>query len=111
MLCVGILTSCALHNGYIQNSASLSSNNFTYVAKDITGTSKVTYVMLIGGMFGGLKKESLIGNAKKDLLSKNQLKSNQALANITVSWKQTFVLPFTITQKCILTADIVEFNK
>ena len=103
---ISFLSSCALHNGYIQNSASLSSNNFTYVKKDIKGAASATYVFGLGG----LAKTAILDNAKKDLLSANPLKDNQALANITISWKKTFVLPFAITNRCTVTADIIEFN-
>jgi uncharacterized protein (TIGR02145 family) len=109
-LCILLTTSCATHTGYIQNSTSLSSDNFTYLVKDVMGSSKITYIPLIGGLFSGINQESLIGDAKKDLLSKNPLKSNQSLANITVGWKHTFVLPFAVTHKCVITADIVEFS-
>ena len=88
------------------NSASLSSNNFTYVKKDVNGTAMATYVFGLGG----LSIMAIVDDAKKDLLSANPLKDNQALVNLTISWKKTFVLPFAITNRCTVTADIVEFK-
>ncbi|MSQ79844.1 MAG: hypothetical protein EXR21_09270 [Flavobacteriaceae bacterium] len=105
---ISLLSSCAMHQGYMVNSAALSSNNFTYVYKDLKGTAMVTYVF---GIFGGLDKMALVNAAKKDLLSKSPLRDNQALVNLTVNWKATFVLPFAITNRCTVTADIVEFRK
>jgi len=103
---ISLLSSCAMHQGYMVNSASLGSNNFTYVKKDVTGTAMATYVFGLGG----LSKKAIVDDAKKDLLSANPLKDNQALVNLTVSWKNTFVLPFAITNRCTVTADIVEFK-
>ena len=59
---------------------------------------------------GGLSKKTLVDVAKKDLLSENPLNDNQAMVNLTVNWKNTFVLPFAITNRCTVTADIVEFK-
>jgi hypothetical protein len=101
-----LLSSCAAHHGYMVNSAALSSNNFSYVKKDLKGTARATYVF----GFGGLSKMALVDVAKKDLLSANPLKDNQAIVNLTVNWKSTFVLPFAITNRCTVTADIVEFK-
>ena len=108
IIVIGILsfTSCAMHNGYMVNSTSLSSNNFNYVKKDIKGTAMATYIFGLGG----LSKMELVNDAKNDMLSKYPLKENQAIANLTVNWKKTFVLPFAITNKCSVTADIVEFK-
>jgi hypothetical protein len=106
LLVISFLSSCAFHNGYMLSSASLSSNNFTYVKKDVKGTAVVSYFF----GFGGHSKKAIVDDAKKDLLSNNPLNDNQALANLTVSWKQTFVLPFSIRNRCTVTADIVEFK-
>lgn len=106
LVLISLLSSCALHQGYIVNSATLSSNNFTYVKKDLIGTATATYVLGLGG----LSKMGLVDVAKKDLLSANPLKDNQVLVNLTVNWKNTFVLPFAITNRCTVTADIVEFK-
>jgi hypothetical protein len=103
---ISLLSNCAMHQGYMVNSAALSSNNFTYVKKDLKGTAMATYVFGLGG----LSKMALVDVAKKDLLSANPLKDNQALVNLTVNWKNTFVLPFAITNRCTVTADIVEFK-
>ncbi len=103
---ISLLSSCAMHQGYMLNSASLGSNNFKYVKKDLKGTAMANYVFGLGG----LSKIALVDVAKKDLLNANPLKDNQALVNITVNWRNTFVLPFLITNRCTVTADIVEFK-
>jgi len=103
---ISLFSSCAMHQGYMVNSASLSSNNFKYVKRDLQGVAIVTYV--IG--FGGLSKMAIVDAAKKDLLSTYTLRDNQALVNLTVNWKSTFVIPFAITNRCTITADVVEFQ-
>jgi hypothetical protein len=101
-----VFQSCiAIHGGYMTNSASLSTNNFQYVKYDAQGTATVTYIFGIGGNL----KMALVNEAKKNLLENNPLLPNQTLANITVNWKTTFI-GFHTTTRCIVTADIVEFN-
>jgi hypothetical protein len=103
---ISLFSSCAIHDGYMVNSASLSSNNFTFVKRDASGTTTATYILGIGG----LSRQSLVDVAKKNLLMVYPLKDNQTLVNLTVNWKDTYVLPFAITKRCTVTADIVEFK-
>lgn len=102
-----LLTSCAgFHSGNIQNSASLSSKNFSYVKQNIYGSATATYVFFIGG----LGKETLVHEAKKKMLQANPLRTNQALANITVNFKTSyFAFGLVSTVTCKITADLVEF--
>jgi hypothetical protein len=105
-LSITLFTSCAMHDGVILNSGSLSSNNFSYVQRDAMGTAKATYVFGLGG----LGKFALIDNAKSELISKYPIKDNQALVNVTLNWKTSFIFPFVFTKRCIITGDIVEFK-
>jgi len=107
VLVVGLLiSSCAMHSGYMLNSASLQTDNFTYIKRNAKGVAQATYIF----GFGGLNRTTLVNDAKNDLLNTYPLKDNTALVNTTVNWKQTFVLPFYIETKCIVTADIVRFG-
>jgi hypothetical protein len=102
------LSSCAaFHSGYLANSAALSSGNFKYVIMDAQGTSKATYFLGIGG----LARTALVSEAKENLLDKYPLNDNQVLVNVTVNWKHSYY-PFLllVTNKCTVTADIVEFK-
>lgn len=103
------ITSCtAIHGGYMTNSAALNSANFSYVNQNIKGQSQATYIL---GIFGGMEKETLVDDAKKNMLATNPLKSNQTLANITVNIKSSFYFGVLVrTVKCTLTADVVEFK-
>lgn len=104
-----MISGCAMHQGYMVNSAALSSNNFSYVKRGITGTAIATYVFGLGGN----AKNALVDEAKANMLSgyaEHPLSDNRALVNLTVNWKLTYVLPFAISNRCTVTADIVEFK-
>lgn len=103
-----ILTGCiATHVGNMSGSASLSSPNFLYKKQNIFGESKATYVLGIGGE----ARQSLILEAKKNMLKENPLLRNQALANVTVSYKTTNFIGFlVVVVRCNVSADIVEFG-
>ena len=104
-LTITLFSGCAMHNGFMKNSASLSEPNFSYVKQSVSGMSGTMQVFAIGG----LKKQALVEEAKKDLLKNNPLQPNQALANITVDWKYSFYIVVTKTE-CTVAADIVEFQ-
>lgn len=99
------LSSCAIHNGYMANSASLSQANFSYTKQSISGHASTTKVFGIGGLW----KQTLVEEAKKEMLEETPLQDNQALANITVNWKRSCFF-FIVNNKCTVTADIVEFK-
>lgn len=106
IIVIGVLSfsSCAVHNGYMNNSAFLSQANFSYVNTNISGTASTLKILGIGG----LEKQAIVAEAKSDMLKKHHLKPNQTLANITVNWKMGFYF-IVITNECTVTADIVEF--
>ena len=93
--------------GAMSGSASLGAPNFIYKKQDIVGEALAVHFLGIGGE----TKQSLILEAKRNMLKENPLLSNQALANVTVSYKSTGFLGFLITTvKCTISADIVEFS-
>lgn len=108
ILCLTVLfSSCAAGlTGYMNNSASLSSNNFTYVKRDLQGMSQATYVFGIGGM----NREAIVDEAKQIMLENHKLEDGQTLANTTVNFKYSNFLGIVSTTKCYVTADIVEFE-
>ncbi|HPE57878.1 MAG TPA: hypothetical protein P5514_06170 [Bacteroidales bacterium] len=99
------LSSCAMHTGYMNNSASLTEANFSYVKQSISGYAEAMYVFGIGG----LEKEALVQEAKAQMLKENPLGPNQTLANITVNWKNSFFVIVNMS-KVTVTADVVEFK-
>ena len=102
-----IFSGCiATHTGNMSNSASLDSPNFVYKKQNISGETKATYILGIGGA----ARQSLIFEAKKNMIATNPLLKNQALANVTASYKTTYFIAFiVITVRCTVSADIVEF--
>lgn len=102
-----MLTNCAAGlSGTMSSSAALSSNNFNYAQKNVQGKSQATYVLGIGGMH----REAIVNEAKEKMLENNPLKSNQALANLSVDFKYSSFLGVVNTVKCYVSADIVEFK-
>ena len=103
-----IMTSCAAsHSGNMLNSASLSTDNFYYVKTNVFASAECTYFLGLGGY----EHEALVGEAKQNLYLKTRLSNNQALANVTVSWKtQVTFLGFVVRRKCTISADVVEFT-
>jgi hypothetical protein len=100
-----LFTSCAMHTGIVTNSTALSTNNFAYVKKSVQGTAKATYFL----GFGGLSRQALVEEARRDLLENYMPEDNQALVNLTVSFKITFLL-FYMENKCTVSASVIQFN-
>jgi hypothetical protein len=99
-----MIAGCAYHNGIMTNSASLSQNNFKIV-KFAKGESNTMYILGIGG----LGKDAMVAEAKKNLLENFPLKEGQALANTTVDFKTSYFL-IVFKNTVTMTADIVEFK-
>ena len=107
VIATSIASCSAVHLGSMENSASLSSANFSYVKQNLEGKSQATYVLGIGG----LAKETLVDQAKKKMLADNPLKNNQTLVNLTVNFKNSYYLGLIYsTVICTVTADVVEFK-
>lgn len=107
VIATSIASCSAVHIGSMENSASLSSANFSYVKQNLEGKAQATYVLGIGG----LAKETLVDQAKKKMLADNPLKNNQTLVNLTVNFKNSYYLGYIYsTVICTVTADVVEFK-
>lgn len=102
-----IFSSCAaLHDGAMVPSTSLNAANFNYIGQ-ANGNASEMYFLGIGG----LDKSTLVGTAKSQILRKLPLKSNQAYANVTVNFKNSFYFGVLANRRRTITADIVEFYK
>lgn len=101
------LSGCiAQHSGYMPSTTALTQNNFNYTQKHAMGTATATYIFGIGGV----ARQTLVGDALRDLMRSHQLQDGQALANITVNFKRTYYVGVVTTVTCIITADIVQFD-
>jgi len=99
-----MFSSCAMHTGIGMSNASLSQNNFKMV-KYATGDVKTTKIFGLGG----LGKQAMVAEAKQELLANYPLQDGQALANMTVDFKNSFFFIVIVT-KCTVTADVVQFE-
>ena len=99
-----LASGCAFHTGMMNNSASLSENNFKLVkyAKGQASTTKIFGI-------GGLSKDGLVAEAKNNMYQNYPLRDGQTIANVTVDFKQTIFI-VVIKTKVTVTADIVEFK-
>lgn len=100
-----LASSCAFHSGMITNSR-LSNPRLTYDYKDVAvGYSKANYFLGLGGM----KKDAMLNDAKRNMYLSYPLKPNQVFDNITLDRKSTYVFPFAKTE-IILVADVIELD-
>lgn len=97
-------TSCAFHSGMMTGNAAITNSNFRYLGL-AKGTVTTTHFLGVGG----LKKDALIFEAKKDLLRRYPLRKGQALANVSVDMKRTFAF-IVMKTRATVTADIVDYN-
>ena len=107
IMAITFIYGCALHSGYMANSAALGSANFSYSKMNAKGTSSAEYFLGIGG----LDRNNIVNAAKQNLLATNPLEANQALVNVTVNFKTEIYFLIYIKVKCGVTADIVTFNE
>ena len=100
-----ILSGCAMHNGYINNSVALSSNNYI-IKGQASGAATATYIFGLGG----LDRTAMVAEAKKDMMYNFPLREGEAYANTSVVWKNSFIF-FVKTSKVTISADIIKFTK
>lgn len=102
-----LLSACTFYQGGMLPSASLNANNFHYVHQGIRGESKATYYVGIGGM----NRDALVAEARQAMLAEHPLQDGQALVNVTVDYRQTYII-FQLYRRvtCIVTADVVQFK-
>jgi hypothetical protein len=98
------LTGCAFHSGTFNGSAAINNNQFR-IAGTAQGTAETT--QLLG--LGGIGKEALVQEAKKNMQLKYPLQKGMVWGNVTVDFKTTYILIVRRT-KVIVSADIIDFN-
>ena len=97
------LSSCAYHTGSMSSSTAITHGHFKVLGYAV-GTAQVN--KFLG--FGGLNKDGLVLEAKKDLYEKYKLDTAQVFGNITVDFKTTVGFPFIKTQ-VFVGADVIDF--
>lgn len=84
IICLFFLMGCAYHTGNISTGSYIDCP----LLRLETGTAKATIFFGIGG----LSKDALILEAKKNLISKINFKNNLKITNYTVDYKNTYFL-------------------
>ncbi len=100
-----LLTSCAVHSGMMTGNANLGDDDFQVLTMGI-GTANTTHVLGIGG----LDKQALVYEAKKNLYRAYPLAKNQVYANVTVDFKRSYYI-LIYTTLATVTADVVQFGE
>ncbi|MBX2962345.1 MAG: hypothetical protein KF687_07520 [Cyclobacteriaceae bacterium] len=84
----------------------LNDGKISYQYEDVAvGYSKASYFLGLGG----LRKDAMLNDAKRNMYLSYPLKPNQFFDNITLDKKVTYVLPFSKVEM-ILVADVIELD-
>ena len=108
LLCSAFIAGCSATDGYIGHSivteVQLHQANYTIV-KSVTGTATADYFFGIGPA-----EQDLMGQAKRDMLNKAQLRGSQAVINVTTDSKLTIFALIWREQTAYVSADVIEFK-
>lgn len=105
ILLVALLSSCASHFGNMGTGSSYLTNGEFSIDGLAIGKAKTTKVL----GFGGLNKDALVLEAKKDLFNSTFLSKNQAFGNFTVDYKYSFFILVFITEVTV-SYEIINFE-
>lgn len=104
---IAFVSGCSFTDGYLGHAivtqVQLNQANFT-VARSVVGTAEANYYFGIGP-----EEQDLIGQAKRDMLNKAQLKGPQAVVNVTTDIKYSGFF-FWRNKKAYVSAEVVEFK-
>lgn len=102
-----MLTGCSMTRGYIghsmQTEVQLSEANFD-VVRSVTGQAQADYFFGIGP-----SEQDLLGQAKRDMVTKADLKGSEALINVTTDIKNSWFL-FWRGRTAYVSAEVVRFK-
>jgi hypothetical protein len=99
-----VLTSCAFHYGNTSSNAALTDGDFRImgIAAGQAATKQVLGI-------GGLSKDALVLEAKRNMYRNHPLDDGQIYANMAVDYKRTFYL-IVVETKVTVSADVVQFS-
>ncbi len=97
-----VSNSCAFHKGLYSPYTNFESNTKVEFTDIAIGYSKVSYFL----GFGGLGKDALVNEAKRNLFLSYPLRTNQTFENFTVDFKTTIVWPYRKLEVLVI-ADVV----
>lgn len=96
-------TSCAYHGGMITSTPNFQNGKKVEYVDIATGYSKVSYFLGMGGM----GKEALINQAKRNIYATYPLKPGQSFENMTINEKTTIFFPF-VKKEILAVADVAQ---
>lgn len=99
-----LTASCAFHSGMMSANLPESGTRFEF-KRMAFGRSSVTRVFGLGG----LGTEGLVLDAKRDMYRNYPLMKGEAYANVSVDYKNTFIIVAHITE-VVVSADIVQLG-
>ena len=98
------IESCAFHIGNTSSNAALMNGDFR-IMEMAKGEASTALVFGIGG----LSKDALVLEAKKDMYRNHPLREGQIYANIAVDYKRGFYI-FVVETTVTVSADIIQFS-
>ncbi len=99
-----LVSGCATHSGTFDSGVAITNNQFRVVGI-AEGQARGTYILGVGGLL----KDALVMEAKRDLYSKYPLAKGMVLANVTVDFKRTFLF-VAATTLVTVSGDVIDFN-
>ena len=113
LLLTAFISSCGIGAAFVTNhnqnatEVHLSENNFK-VIDQVSGSSEVSYVLLIGGMY----IRQLYENAYSTMLKKaNLLNGSKAIINVMTEEHVNGFAPFFVRRTITVSAQVVEFTR
>ena len=113
LLLTAFISSCGIGAAFVTNhnqnatEVHLSENNFK-VIDQVSGSSEVSYVLLIGGM----DRRQLYENAYSTMLKKaNLLNGSKAIINVMTEEHVNGFAPFFVRRTITVSAQVVEFTR
>ncbi|WPR70372.1 DUF6567 family protein [Flavobacterium sp. NG2] len=113
LLLATFLNSCGIGHAYVTNhnqnatEVRLSENNFK-VIDQVSGSSKTSYVLAIGGM----NKRQLYENAYSIMMKKaNLINGSKAVINVMTEEHLSGFAPFFVRRTITVNAQVVEFTR
>jgi hypothetical protein len=100
-----LFSSCAFHTGSFSNSTPLNPQEYKLVGQ-ATGAARVVRVLGLGG----IDRQALVYEAKRNLYKNHPIKEGQVLTNVTVDFKRAFY-PFWNTTTATITAEVLELRE
>lgn len=98
-----LLSSCAFHSGMM--TSNLPGSSETEIIGTAKGEAKMTHVLF----FGGLERNAIVAEAKRNLYHNYRLKKGEFFGNVSVDFKFVPLLLFNITTVTV-TADVFAEN-